>query len=177
METKTKKAAKKICVSMEFADAQEMHKNHQLIFIPPSKEELSELKIGDIVTVFCLDYQEQYCVTITSINGKKITGKIISILITSLVDDFINIQEGDIIEFEKRHIYKCVTVKEGDTVQVKIDSRLLKEVPRKRNFNNKVGKVQSVDKEGSIAFVKFPDGTVECFSTDLVHLKKIKKGE
>jgi len=85
-------------VIMNFIDAQQMQKDHPDTFEAPTDAELEKLKIGDIVKVCHND--ERFWVVIINIEGDKITANVDNELICN--QPFNN---GDNIEFEKKHIY------------------------------------------------------------------------
>lgn len=85
--------------SVIFVDAQEMHKKHPQTFDAPSREDLTDLKLGDIVKM-CANEKERFWTIITAIKGNKITASADN----KLVHNF-GFNLGDIIEFEKKNIY------------------------------------------------------------------------
>jgi len=84
--------------TITFVDAQEMMKNHPDTFEAPTKNELDNLKVDDSVKV-CVENKERFWVTVKEINGDQIKGEVDNQLIE------INLELGEEIEFEKRHIY------------------------------------------------------------------------
>jgi len=87
---------------LDFTDAQEMHKLHPETFDAPSKKELNALKVDDIVKVS--HFNERFWNSIIAIKGNKIK---------ATVDNAVFCNQpfklGDVIEFEKRHIYDIWT--------------------------------------------------------------------
>jgi hypothetical protein len=81
-----------------FVDAQEMHRNNPDRFEVPSQEELDKLDIGDVVKV--CDGYERFWTIITHVDGDFLQASINNHLL-----DKDKGRVGDIVEFEKRHIY------------------------------------------------------------------------
>ena len=95
--------------NLQFVDAQQMHKEHPDTFDVPSQDELDNLKIDDSVKV-CANHAERFWVTITEINGEKITGLIDNDL---LYTNTHGLKFQDIITFFKCHIYDIWQKKEA----------------------------------------------------------------
>jgi hypothetical protein len=86
-------------VAFNFVDAQAMHNDNPERFSVPSKKDLDKLDIGDVVKV--CDGRERFWTIITEVNGDFIKASINN----HLLQDYKG-SVGDIVEFEKRHIYE-----------------------------------------------------------------------
>lgn len=82
----------------EFIDAQEMAQLHPDTFEAPSTEELNQIKEGSIVKI--CNGEERFWTTVIKIDKSKVTAAVDNQLLGDYDYDF-----GDVIEFEKRHIY------------------------------------------------------------------------
>lgn len=82
----------------KFVDAQEMHKNNPDTFDAPDNDELNAIKVGSTVKV--CNERERFWVTVTGVDGEKITGEVNNNLLDNDEYDL-----GDPIVFEKKHIY------------------------------------------------------------------------
>lgn len=83
----------------DWVDAKEMHTQNPDTFSVPESKLLDALKVGDSVKI--CNKLERFWVSICSINGDKITGRVDSVL--ELNKD--KYTYGDIVEFHKKNIY------------------------------------------------------------------------
>ena len=81
----------------KFIDAQKMAVKYPESFYALSLATLDTIKKGSIVKVAVEG--ERFWVKVTSVKGNKITGKVDNFLV------FVDLEVGEKIEFEKRHVY------------------------------------------------------------------------
>jgi len=84
--------------TIKFVDAQEMHRKNPTRFDVPSATELLAIKMGSTVKV--CNGRERFWVNVIGVNGEKLLGTVSNNLIGNDEIDF-----GDTIDFEKKHIY------------------------------------------------------------------------
>lgn len=82
---------------VNFVDAQEMHKQYPDTFEVPSKEDLEQLIVGDIVKVSA--YNERFWAQITDIDKSRITATVNNYLLTP------RLKYGDIITFGLENVH------------------------------------------------------------------------
>lgn len=82
-----------------FINAVKMAIKHPKTFEAPSQLSLASITTGSIVKV-CNNYQERFWVTVTSVVGDTVTGKVDNDLV--ITEDY---NYGDIIVFTKDNIY------------------------------------------------------------------------
>lgn len=85
---------------VEFTDAQEKYRKHPETFDAPTEKELDKVEVGGIVKV-CLDH-ERFWTIVKEVEGNRIKAEVNNDL---LFTDKHGLRCGDIISFEKRHIY------------------------------------------------------------------------
>jgi len=81
-----------------FVDAQEMVQLHPETFEAPTADELDQITEGTIVKI--CNGEERFWAGVTKVDGEKISASVDN----DLLGDY-GYNYGDIIEFEKRHIY------------------------------------------------------------------------
>ena len=81
-----------------FVDAQEMAQLHPETFEAPSTEELNQIKEGAIVKI--CNGEERFWANVTKVDEEKVSASVDN----DLLGDY-GYNLGDVIEFEKRHIY------------------------------------------------------------------------
>lgn len=86
---------------MNIIDFQHLHEELPQTFPVPSKDELDKIITGDLVKI-CVD-NERFHVRVETIQDEKITGHIYSDLVLT---QYHGLKAGDLIEFEKKNIYK-----------------------------------------------------------------------
>lgn len=85
----------------KFIDAQKMARKHPSTFEAPSFSELERIKPSDWVKI-CVANLERFWVIVLSVNDEHITGTIDNHLIHT---DIHELKYGDVVAFEKKHIY------------------------------------------------------------------------
>jgi len=84
----------------KFVDAQEMAKLYPATFEAPDQPELDDLQAGQNVKVCIGD--ERFWVMVGKVTGDVIEGMVDNYLINT---DIHCLKYGDVIQFEKRHVY------------------------------------------------------------------------
>jgi hypothetical protein len=85
---------------IKFVDAQKMQEQHPFTFEAPTQEELEKILPGDIVKV-CVEPERFWCI-VKYVETATIIAEVNNDLVYS---DIHGLVCGDLITFEKRHIY------------------------------------------------------------------------
>jgi hypothetical protein len=88
-------------MTIELADAQEIHRRNPVTFEVPTEQELDAIAPGDYVKVAFEDYPtgaERMWLCVQTVEGDRLTGSL------SNYPTAIAMTYGDVVTFERRHI-------------------------------------------------------------------------